>query len=108
MRTLFVLALAVIAVPAVVAAQPEDRRRAPTAPAPTTATADPCADAVAADRMRGPSAAWPGFDPRAPLPAGATAWTGAAPPGRDPSRGFPQPPQPDQAYQTSCPPRLSR
>jgi len=104
-RTLLVLALATLALPALVSAQPEDRRRSPTA-APS-ASVDPCVDGGANDRMRAPSATWPGFDPRAPLPAGATSYTGIAPPGRDPSLGFPQPPQPGVTAQ-ACTQRFSR
>lgn len=116
MRTLTLLVLAALALPAIVTvdldgpwpsnafAQPEDRRRAPTAAA--SPSLDPCIDG-ANDRMRAPSATRPGFDPRAPAPAGATAFTGIAPPGRDPSFGFPQPPQPGVTAQ-ACTQRFSR
>src|ERR1051325_4606051 len=102
MRAL-VFALALVALPGVVMAQPEDRRREPTAP---SASVDPCANVVA-ERPRGPETTWPGFAPRLPAPTGATSFTGIAPPGRDPSRGFPQPPQPDQAYD-ACARRMNR
>ncbi len=103
MRTL-VLALAVLAVPTVVLAQPEDRRVAPTAP---SSTSDPCANVIA-DRPRGPETTWPGFDPRVPAPPGATSFTGIAPPGRDLSRTLGEQPQlPDQAYD-ACRGRTSR
>ena len=98
-----VLAIAILALPTVVFAQAEDRRREPTAGSPTSA--DPCAD-LSAERMRGPDTTWPGFDPRLPVPAGATSFTGIAPLGRDPSRGFPQVLQPDQSY--SCRPSMNR
>jgi hypothetical protein len=95
-----VLALPVLAVDAT--AQPEDRRRAPTA---GSTSVDPCAE-VSGDRGRGPDSGWPGFDPRLPAPAGATSFTGVAPPGRDPSRTL-QPLQPDQSA-VRCPPRQTR
>jgi hypothetical protein len=105
MRTLVAVALATLALPAFVAAQPEDRQRAPTGAA-ASASVDPCADA-ARDYARGPSTTWPGFDPRVPAPAGATSFTGIAPPGRDPNLGFPQPLQPDPIAR-ACTQRLSR
>lgn len=106
MRTLVALALTAVVLPALAApalAQPEDRRRSPTAP---SASVETCYDG-ADDRLRTPSASWPGFDPRVPAPAGATSFTGIAPPGRDPSRGFPEPPQPNVTAQ-ACTQRLSR
>ena len=103
MKRALVLALAILALPGVVFAQAEDRRRAPTS---ASASADPCGN-VTGDRTRGPEAASPGYDPRVPTPAGATSFTGIAPPGRDPSRGFPQPLQPDQAYD-ACRQQLNR
>lgn len=87
--------LAVLALPMVASAQPEDRQRTPTA----EPAADPCANATM-DRSRGPRTTWPGFDPRMPMPAGATSFTGIAPPTRDPSReGLPPPGPTDVTYQ---------
>lgn len=63
----------------VAAAQPEDRRRSITGPV------DPN---VTDTRDRGPSATWPGFDPRVPMPRGATSYTGVAPPSRDSSSAW--------------------
>ena len=98
-----VVLLALLALPSVVLAQAEDRRRSPTA---ESASADPCAN-LSVERPRGPDTTWPGFDPRLTAPAGATSFTGIAPPGRDPSRGFPQLPQPDLAYE-NCRKSMSR
>jgi hypothetical protein len=104
MRRPALFALAILALPAVALAQPEDRLRAPTG---GVASVDPCADAAMAERARTPEPTWPGFDPRLPAPAGATSFTGIAPLGRDPSRALPQPSLPDQAYQ-ACRQRLNR
>jgi hypothetical protein len=82
------------------AAQPEDRQRTPTAEAPT----DPCVSAT--DRARGPRTSWPGFDPRMPMPAGATTFTGIVPPTRDPSREGLQPPGPTDVTYQDCRRRL--
>ena len=104
MRTPVIAALALVLVPSLVFAQPEDRRRSPTAEA---AAADPCAD-FAQQRPAVPSTSAPGFDPRAPVPQGATTFTGIAPAGRDPSRQLPlPPPAADTAYQ-DCQRRLGR
>ena len=105
MRTTVIAVLALILGPTLVFAQPEDRRRAPTAEA--AAAADPCAQ-FGAQRPAAPSASTPGFDPRAPVPQGATTFTGIAPPSRDPSRQLPlPPPSADTAYQ-DCQRRLGR
>lgn len=103
-----VIAIAVLLLatltPTLVAAQPEDRRRAPTAEA---ANVDPCADA-ASPRPIVSGSAPPGFDPRVPAPQGATSFTGIAPPSRDPSRQLPlPPPTADVAYE-DCRRRLGR
>jgi hypothetical protein len=96
MRATTLALLAVLSLPAIAAAQAEDRQRTPTTEA--AAAADPCASAM--DRSRGPSGAWPGFDPRVPMPAGATSFTGIAPPTRDPSRdNLPAPGATDMTYQ---------
>jgi hypothetical protein len=96
MRAPTLALLAVLALPAIAGAQAEDRQRTPTAEA--AAAADPCANSM--ERSRGPRATWPGFDPRLPMPAGATSFTGIAPPARDPSRDNLQAPGPtDMAYQ---------
>jgi hypothetical protein len=95
MRAIRLALLILLALPALAEAQPEDRQRVPTAPA----AADPCAEAFS-ERGPGPQPAWPGFDPRVPMPRGATSFTGAAPATRDPSRSFPAPPGPtDLTYQ---------
>jgi len=70
------ITVAVVGAAHVAGAQPEDRRRSVTGPV------DPN---VTDTRDRGPSATWPGFDSRVPMPRGATSHTGVAPPGRDPS-----------------------
>jgi hypothetical protein len=85
-------------------AQPEDRRRAPTAAG--SASFDPCVDA-AQERPPISGRVAPGFDPRAPAPAGATSFTGIAPPSRDPSRDRLPPPTADTAYR-DCMRRLGR
>lgn len=104
MRTTVIAVLTLALLPSLASAQPEDRRRSPTAEA---AAADPCADA-AQQRPAIPSASPPGFDPRAPVPQGATSFTGIAPPSRDPSRQLPlPPPSADTAYQ-DCQRRLGR
>jgi hypothetical protein len=104
MRIAALAALALVLVPSLAFAQPEDRRRSPTAEA---ATGDPCASA-ADQRPVVPSASPPGFDPRAPVPAGATPFTGIALPSRDPSRQIPlPPPSADTAYQ-DCRRQLGR
>jgi len=105
MRTLAAVVLLGVALPAIATAQPEDRRRAPTGGG--TVTADPCAVDAAGERMRAPSTASPAYDPRVPMPAGATSFTGVAPPGIDPSRNGLQAPQPDQSAQSAqpCPPQ---
>jgi hypothetical protein len=104
MRITMLTAVALVVLPTVAFAQPEDRRRSPTTEA---AAADPCADA-AQTRPVVPSATAPGFDPRAPVPQGATPFTGIAPPSRDPSRQVPlPPPSADTAYQ-DCQRRLGR
>jgi hypothetical protein len=103
MRTLLVALVAALALPALAMAQPEDRQRQPTG---GLASVDPCASAGTERSVAEPR--WPGFDPRVPAPAGATPFTGIAPPGRDPSRGWPDPPAlPDQAYQ-ACVRRQNR
>ena len=107
---LLVAGLITLVAAGVASAQPEDRQRVPTGPG-ASAPADPCMDAPLASR--GPQATWPGFDPRLPAPAGATSFTGVAPMGRDPSRGFPDTAQlPQQAYQaqasSDCARRLNR
>ena len=98
-----VAALAILALPGVVLAQPEDRLRAPTG---GLASADPCANVIA-ERPRGAEPTWSGFDPRSAAPSGATSVTSIAPLGRDPSRELPQASLPDQAYQ-ACRQRLNR
>jgi hypothetical protein len=103
MRIVLALAMLTLALPALSFAQPEDRRRTPTG---GPATTEQCSD-VASERLRAAQGTAPGFDPRLPAPAGATSFTGIAPPARDPSRGFPQPLHPDQAYDP-CPPRTTR
>jgi hypothetical protein len=103
MRIVLALAMFTLALPALSVAQPEDRRRTPTG---GPATVEQCPD-IGSERLRASQGTWPGFDPRLPAPSGATSFTGIAPPSRDPSRGFPQPPQPDQAYDP-CPPRATR
>ena len=95
MRKTALFALAILALPGVAFAQPEDRQRAPTG---GLASVDPCANVVA-ELPRGPQPTWPGFDPRAPAPAGATSFTGIGTLGRDPSRELPRAALPDQAYQ---------
>jgi hypothetical protein len=82
-------------------AQPEDRRRTISGPV------DP--NVVDDTRDRAPSTTWPGYNPRIPMPRGATSHTGVAPAVRDPSssalspgaapadlpyRGAPLPPSP--------------
>ena len=74
------LTVAAVGVAHVADAQPEDRRRSISGPV------DP--NAVDTSRDRGPSSAWPGFDPRVPMPRGATSHTGVAPLGRDPSSAW--------------------
>jgi hypothetical protein len=96
--TLAVLALLVV--PVTVAAQAEDRQRTPTA----EAAPDPCA--ASTDRARGPRTTWPGFDPRLPMPSGATSFTGIAPPTRDPSREGLQAPGPTDVTYQDCRRRL--
>src|SRR5438477_12379562 len=93
--------LATLAVAGIASAQPEDRTRVPTA----TARAEPCIDRTV-PQTRGPQTTWPGFDPSLPAPAGATSFTGIAPMGRDPSRGFPDPPQPPHEAAQDCVQRM--
>jgi hypothetical protein len=100
MKTTIVV-LALLALPAVASAQPEDRQRTPTAEPAT----DPCLSAM--DRSRGPRTSWPGFDPRMPMPAGATSFTGMAPAIRDPSREGLQPPGPTDVTYQDCRRRLT-
>lgn len=100
--TLIAIAIFVPALPA--DAQPEDRQRAPTAAG--SASLDPCADA-AQERPPASARVAPGIDPRAPAPAGATSFTGIAPPSRDPSRDRLPPPTADTAYR-DCMRRLGR
>ena len=98
MRTATLAVLAVLSLPAIAAAQAEYRPRTPTNEPAAAPAADPCATAI--DRSRGPSGAWPGFDPRVPMPAGATSFTGIAPVTRDPSReNLPAPTPTDAMYQ---------
>jgi hypothetical protein len=99
---LIALATLLPALPA--AGQAEDRQRAPTGGG--SASADPCADA-AQDRPPVAGNVAPGFDPRVPAPAGATSFTGIAPPSRDPSRDRLPPPTADTAYR-DCTRRLGR
>lgn len=93
MRLIFAALVTVAAVGTahIADAQPEDRRRSVTGPV------DPNAIDT---RERGPSATWPGFNPRVPMPRGATSHTGVAPPSRDPSSAWaPGPGSPaDQPY----------
>jgi hypothetical protein len=97
MRAIPLALVALLALPVVAAAQAEDRQRAPTA----EAAADPCA-ASAADRAAGPRPSWPGFDPRLPMPSGATSFTGIAPTMRDPSRDISMPPGPTDVTYQDC------
>jgi hypothetical protein len=71
------LVIAAVGAAHVADAQPEDRRRTITGPVDPNVVEDP--------RDRGPSATWPGYNPRIPMPRGATSHTGVAPPARDPS-----------------------
>jgi hypothetical protein len=98
MRATTLALLAVLLLPAIAAAQAEDRQRAPTAEAANAA--DPCATAM--DRSRGPRAGWPGFDARLPMPTGATSFTGIAPATRDPSRENLQAPSPNDLSYEDC------
>ena len=103
MRATTLALLGLLTLPAIAAAQPEDRQRAPTAEA--SAAADPCASSM--DRS-GPRTGWPGFDPRLPMPTGATSFTGILPPTRDPSReNLPAPGSTDMTYQ-DCRQRMGR
>ena len=79
--TMSLVAVAALAVAAVAGAQPEDRRSVPTGASAT----DPCAN-LTGGRVAGPQGVSPGYDPRVPMPSGATSMTGVAPPGRDPLR----------------------
>lgn len=101
MRRIALVVLTLFALPTVVSAQPEDRQRAPTG----AASPDPCAE-VAGDRARGPQPTWPAFDPRVPAPAGATSFTGIAPPAHDPSRNVSMPPGPTDVTYQDCRRRL--
>lgn len=105
MRVPTLALLAVLSLPALAAAQPEDRQRSPTGQA-AAAAADPCAAAM--DRSRGPRTGWPGFDPRVPMPPGATSFTGIATATRDPSReNLPAPGSTDLSYE-DCRRRIGR
>ena len=101
MRGTTLAMLAVLALPLVANAQPEDRRRTPTA----EPAADPCASYL--DRGQAPRATWPGFDPRLPMPSGATSFTGVAPTTRDPSREGLQAPGPTDVTYQDCRRRLA-
>jgi hypothetical protein len=70
---------------AIAAAQPEDRQREPTA----SASVDPCARFGFVREQGGTT--WPGFDPRIPVPRGATSFTGVGRPTREIASGLPPP-----------------